>query len=86
MKTLNKKGLERKKFIYHSSKIIYARWPGKWPSVLKEHSLGGAAFRKELGGAAAETTSGESMVPGLHYKRMLSSALTKLRSLPGMKV
>lgn len=86
MKTLNKKGLERKKFIYHSSKIIHARWPAKWPSVLKEHSLGGAAFRKELGGAAAETTSGESMVPGLHYNRMLSSALTKLRSLPGMRV
>lgn len=38
-----------------------------------EQSLGGAAFRKELGGAAAETTSGESMVLGLHYNRMFCS-------------
>lgn len=50
MKTLNIKGLERKNFIYHSSKITHARWQAKWLSVLMEHRLGGTAFRKELGG------------------------------------
>lgn len=50
MKTLNIKGLEREKIIYHSSKITHARWQAKRPSILMEHSLGGAAFRKELGG------------------------------------
>lgn len=56
---MNKNSFERKKFISHSSKITPARWQAKWPVARMEHSLGGAAVRKKLGGAVAEITSGE---------------------------
>lgn len=50
--------------------------------------VGRRYIQEGTGRAAAESTSGESMVPGLHHNRMLSSssALTKLRSLPGIRV